>query len=214
MARSGSLYLVDGDAMARRQMARQLAERGFDVWPFLTPSELLDLLPKLRPSAILIGLGDDCGGGLDLIADLAGRELDWPVIAYSSAADVATAVAAMRLGAIDFLEAPADPARLSGALQAAAERLDRLATLGEAANEARAKLGRLTAREREVAAALLSGGCNKTVAHRLGISVRTAEMHRAHLMAKLEVRNIAEAAVLLARTGFADGTPTTLASAA
>jgi two-component system response regulator FixJ len=203
MAEGGSLYLVDCDSASRRQMARQLGERGFDVWPFLAPGELLDLLPRLRPSPLLVGVrrGDS---NIALIEDLCGRGFEWPIIAYSGDADVPTAVAAMRHGAIDFLEMPVDRARLELALRAAEDRLERVTSMGAAAEDARSRLARLTAREREVAAALLSGSCNKRVAHILGISVRTAEMHRAHLMAKLEVRNIAEAAVLLARTGFPD----------
>jgi two-component system response regulator FixJ len=187
-------------------MARRLAERGVEAWPLLSAGELLDLLSRLRPSVVVLSLSGPAQGGLDLLAELKRRGIDWPIIAYSADADVATAVAAMRLGAIDFLEAPLDPQLLTAALATARSRLEEFAENRHLIEEARERLARLTRRERDVAASLLAGNSNKTVAHALGISVRTAEMHRAHLIAKLEVRTIAEAAVVLSRAGLAAAT--------
>jgi len=203
MPEGAFLYLVDGDRDSRRELAGRLVERGIETWPFDTAAGFLQMLDRLRPSCVLLDIGIDGGRGLELIAALGGRGEPWPVIALDPEPDVATAVAAMRAGALDFLRKPADHARLDRALATAWARLrNGLQTVGDR-RDALARLARLTPREEEVASALLTGLSNKRAAHRLGISVRTVEMHRAHLISKLGVRNMAEAAVLLARAGFA-----------
>lgn len=206
MLESASVYLVDADTDSRRLMARRLAECGVEAWPLLGAAELLDLLGRLRPSVLILSLGSPARDGLDLLASLTQRGVDWPAIAYGADAEVATAVAAMRLGAIDFLEAPPHPRRLANALAAARLHLERHTMVRALVEEARERLARLTPRERDVASALMRGDSNKKVAHALGISVRTVEMHRAHLIAKLKVCNIAEAAVLLARADLPEAT--------
>lgn len=202
------LYLVDGDRNARRSLAGQLAERGIETWPFDTAAGFLQLLDKLRPSCVLLDMGVDRGRGAELIAALRERGRAWPVIALDAEPNVAAAVAAMRAGAVDFLPKPPDCASLDRALTAAWTCLrEGLETTADR-EEAVARLARLTRREEEVAAALIAGFSNKRAAHLLGISVRTVEMHRANLISKLSVRNMAEAAVLLARAGLA-GMPET-----
>ena len=196
------LYLVDGDRDSRRELTGRLAERGIETWPFDDAAGFLQLLDKLRPSCVLLDIRIDGGQASELIAALRERGKAWPVIALDAQPDVATAVAAMRAGAVDFLRKPADRELLDRALSAAWSSLrDGLQSIDDR-EDALARLKRLTRREGEVAAALLAGLSNKRAAHLLKISVRTVEMHRGNLMSKLGVRNMAEAAVLLARTGF------------
>lgn len=202
MSEGAFLYLVDGDRDSRRELASQLAERGLETWPFDTAAGFLQMLDKLRPACVLLDIRIDGGRGPELVAALGERGKAWPVIALDSEPDVATAVAAMRAGAVDFLGKPVDHGLLERALATAWAGLrEDLQTLGDR-EDALARLARLTRREQDVAAALLAGFSNKRAAHLLGISVRTVEMHRAHMIAKLGVRNLPEAAVLLARAGF------------
>ena len=109
----------------------------------------------------------------------------------------------MKLGALDFLEKPVDSAKLAAALLPAWNALEASLEQGEARRIAQNRLARLTARELDISLALFGGRSNKTVAHELGISVRTVEMHRAHIMAKLGVKSIAEAAVMATHAGVA-----------
>jgi FixJ family two-component response regulator len=202
MAHGAFLYLVDGDRDSRRELAGRLATRGIETWPFDTAAGFLQLLDKLRPSCVLLDIRIDGGRGAELVAALRERGRAWPVIALDTEPDVATAVAAMRAGAVDFLRKPADHELLDRALATAWSCLsDGLETIGDR-EDALARVERLTRREQHVAAALLAGLSNKRAAHLLGLSVRTVEMHRGHLMTKLGVRNMAEGAVLLARAGF------------
>lgn len=207
MSGGAILYLVDGDRESRREMTSRLAERGMEAWPFDTAAGFLLMLDKLRPSCVLLDIRIDGGRGLELVAALCGRGKPWPVIVLDAEPDVATAVAAMRAGAVDFLGKPADRGHLDRALSTARARLDNgLQAIGER-EDALARLARITPREEEVAAALLGGLSNKRAAHLLRISVRTVEMHRANLISKLGVRNMAEGAVLLARAGFPGASP-------
>jgi FixJ family two-component response regulator len=155
------------------------------------------------PACILLDMDAEEPDGLDMLAALAKRECGWPVIAMSSAADVPTAVEAMKLGAIDFLEKPVTAQRLAAALMPAWEALETSVRKREARRAAQERLARLTVRELDIALALFSGQSNKAVAHELGISVRTVEMHRAHIMAKLGVRSIAEAAIMATHADLA-----------
>jgi two-component system response regulator FixJ len=124
------------------------------------------------------------------------------VIALSARPEVALAVEAMKLGAQDYLEKPVGAPGLSAALIGAWSALERSIEAAETRRAAQERVSRLTPREVDIALALLSGRPNKGVAHDFGISVRTVEMHRAHIMAKLGVRSLAEAAVIATQAGL------------
>jgi two-component system response regulator FixJ len=202
MPEYASIYLVDGDRSSRRMLAPRLDRRGFEVWPFDSVDRFLAVVDTLRPSCILLDI--DGGRRIDLISRLRERTGGWPIIALDADPDIATAVDAMRAGAVDFLDKVRDSARLDLALRNACAALREMQEEARDRQDALTRLARLTPREKEVAASVLNGLGNKRTAHRLGISVRTVEMHRSHLIAKLGVRNMAEAAVLLARLGFGE----------
>ena len=130
--------------------------------------------------------------GLTVQAWLAKLESAIPVIAMTGQGDVQTAVRAMKAGAVDFLEKPFDDDTLLNAIAAALARSVRPDRDGEAL-EAAGRLAALSRREREVLDALMAGHPNKVIAYDLGISVRTVEVHRARMMDRLGVRQLAEA---------------------
>jgi len=99
----------------------------------------------------------------------------------------------MKAGAIDFIEKPFEKALLLSAIEHAMSRLTQSAASLKDAREAQIRLHLLTARERDVLNGLSKGLPNKSIAYDLGISPRTVEIHRANLMAKLEVKSLSEA---------------------
>ena len=202
MSHQRPVYVIDHDLGSRRSLATFLAGIGAEAWPFESGAEFLAILDHLMPACILLDVdgADPCG--LEVMAALTARGCTWPVVAISGRRDVAVAVEAMKLGALDFLEKPVRGDTLAGALAPAWAALRRSVEASEARRMAQERVARLTAREVDISMALFSGQPNKAVAHEFGISVRTVEMHRAHIMAKLGVKNLAEAAVLAARAGL------------
>ena len=121
------------------------------------------------------------------------RGVTMPVIVLTGHGDVATAVAAMKNGAADFLEKPFEKAGLLDAIGRAVDAIDHRGAASGSEREARLRIAALTPRERDVLRELARGQPNKAIAHDLGISPRTVEVHRANVMSKLNVRSLSEA---------------------
>lgn len=200
MSHQRTVYVIDGNIASRRALTMDLAKVGAEAWPFGSGAEFVEISAHLMPGIILLEI--EGSEGLSVLEALVARQTGWPILAMSADAPVSLAVAAMKLGALDFLERPLQAAVLAAALVPAWQVLETSVKIGEARRQAQERLGRLTARELDISAALFAGHSNKTVAHELGISVRTVEMHRAHIMAKLGVRSIAEAAVMATQAGL------------
>jgi two-component system, LuxR family, response regulator FixJ len=127
--------------------------------------------------------------GLELQRELKRRGIELPVVIITGHGDIPMAVAALKAGAADFLEKPFD----SDALLAAVEQcVSRAPPRGEAADELEARFAHLTPRERQVMNLVVAGLPNKAIGFRLNIAVRTVEIHRARVMEKTGVRNLAE----------------------
>jgi two-component system response regulator FixJ len=203
MSHRRTVYVVERDLGARRILISHLAQIGAEPWPFAGGDEFLGMLDHLAPACVLLEMDSEAPEGLAVLADLLKRQPGWPVVGLSGRGDLPLAVEAMKLGALDFLEKPVSAARLAAALAPAWTALARAMEAGEAKRIAGERLARLTRRELDISLGLFSGRSNKAIAHDLGISVRTVEMHRAHVMAKLGVRSLAEAAVLATQAGLA-----------
>jgi len=203
MSHQRTVYVVDRDLASRRALTAHLARIGAEAWPFAGGAEFLDILDHLMPACVLLDMDVVAPSGLEVISELGHRRPGWPVVAMSAAPEVTVAVEAMKLGALDFLEKPVEAAALAAALLPAWTSLERSLEANETQRLAGERLGRLTPRELDIALALFAGHSNKAVAHLLGISVRTVEMHRAHIMAKLGVKTLAEAAVLATQARLA-----------
>lgn len=205
MSQQRTVYIVDTDLAARRVVTAHLARIGAEAWPFAGGAEFLGILDHLMPACVLVGLDMAAPAGMELVAEIGRRCPAWPVVAMSEAPDVPVAVAAMKLGALDFLTKPIEAPALAAALLPAFARLETSLEVSESRRRAGDRLTRLSQREFDIALALFDGQSNKMAAHLLGISVRTVEMHRAHIMAKLEVKSLAEAAVLATQAGLISG---------
>ena len=130
--------------------------------------------------------------GLEVQARLkrSGRHL--PVIMITARGDVQTAVKAMQLGAIDFIEKPLNSETVLRSIERALPMGKKASTEMDDTPSLPAGFRRLTAREREVLGLLAAGESNKSIAFELGISPRTVEIHRARVMEKLKARNLAD----------------------
>jgi len=141
-----------------------------------------------------------------------------PMIFISAHGDIRMAVAAVKAGAVDFLEKPIDDARLVECLRQALRREDLERSARGRANELAVRLQRLTLREKEVMGLVIEGYSNVAIGDRLGISPRTVEHYRAAVMEKMQARNLSD----LVRTSMlidlhreqSAGTPSTSAAGA
>ena len=123
--------------------------------------------------------------GLQLQTQLAEQGITLPVIVITGHADVPMAVAAMRAGAVDFIEKPFNDDTIISSVQRAMEIGIKLRDEGLSAPALKARIARLTMRERDVFLQVVAGKPNKVIAHELGISIRTVEVYRARVMEKL-----------------------------
>ncbi|MES2781890.1 MAG: response regulator [Pseudomonadota bacterium] len=191
------VYVIDDDIEVRRSLHFLLSTIGFVSWPFASASDFLDNLPSLRPAPILLDIRMPDVDGIQLMGILSERGINWPTIVITAHAGIPTAVKAIKLGAIDYYEKPFDFAALEISIRSAITQLETIRRANETRENARRLLGALSRREMEVLVLLMDGLFNKSVAHRLSLSVRTVEMHRANALQKLKTRSITEAILLV-----------------
>ena len=187
-----TVHVVDDDAAIRRSLERLLDSAGLHAISYETSLAFLDAAPKLQPGCLLLDIKMPGMDGLELQAVLRQSDVLIPVIMMTGHGDVQSAVRAMKNGAVDFIEKPYSDDVLLGAIEAALARVDR-ADLSRETAEAAKRIATLTPREHEVLIALVMGRPNKVIAYDLGISIRTVEVHRARMMDRLGVRQLAEA---------------------
>ena len=176
--------------------------------PFGSGEDFLEALPDLQPGCILLDLRMPKMDGFQVMDELVKREIDWPIIVMTGHGEVPVAVRAMKLGAVDFIEKPFSEEALLACFGTAFALLDERESTGKRKREARDRVAQLTLRESDVLKGLLAGESNKQLATRLGISLRTVEMHRGNMMERLGVSSLAQALTLAIDAGLepvADG---------
>lgn len=130
--------------------------------------------------------------GLDLVRRFADEKRDTPIVLITGHGDVDMAVAAIKLGAFDFIEKPFDEARLLESIRNAGGARERKLVADAELADLRARFEGLSERQRQVLDLAVAGLSNKEIAARLGISFRTVEIHRAWMMERTGARNLAE----------------------
>ncbi|MFL9998941.1 response regulator [Paraburkholderia sediminicola] len=191
MTESDSLvFVVDDDDSVRRALARLIHSAGYRVEAFGNARAFLERLREVDSPACLV---------LDVqLPDLDGlalqRELKavLPIIFITGHGDIAMTVEAMKAGATDFLAKPVNDTDLLRAIEAAFERVAQTRAVRCELDALRGRLDRLTPREREVMALVVTGRLNKQVAGELGTVEKTIKAHRARVMAKMEVTSLAQ----------------------
>ncbi len=140
--------------------------------------------------------------GPELQAQLADLGCQLPIVFLSAYGDIPTTVSTIKAGAEDFLTKPATKEQLLGAIRRALGRYEEMLARGNEVSVLQSLFAKLTPREQEVFGLLVRGKAHKQIAFELGISDRTVKLHRHQLMQKLQVRSLAEAAVIAERLGL------------
>lgn len=191
-SRAPTVYLIEDDADLRESLAALLEASGYVPRGFASAEDFLASGVNERPACAVVDLRLPGMSGLDLQQKLHNEQPYLPVIVVTGHGDVATARAALRTGALDFLEKPVQPKELMEAVAAALESDAQALERAREREQMRERLGRLTPRELEVFQRITDGLHNREIAVELGISPRTVEVHRARLMDKLNARRIAD----------------------
>lgn len=191
MAREACVHVVEDDRPMRESLVMLVEESGYRACPYAAAEDFLSLGPAAEPGCVVSDVRMPGMDGLTLLRKLRSGGSALPLILITGHGDVAMAVAAMKAGAVDFIEKPFEAETLLGSIEAALR--TRGADVGaEEAEAARKRLGQLTSREYEVLHHIVSGKSNKEAAVSLSISPRTIESHRAHIMEKTSVKGLAE----------------------
>jgi two-component system response regulator DctR len=194
------VHLVDDEAPVRDALGFLFRSHGLEVRAYASGPELLQALgPDPGCGCIVLDVRMEPMSGLQVHDELIERGVALPVIFLSGHGDIPMAVQALHKGAFDFVEKPfSDGALVERVQRALALDAQRRAASADSARS-EALLARLTEREREVMLRVAAGKLNKVIADELGCSVRTVEVHRARVFAKVGVRSAAELATVLAR---------------
>lgn len=198
------IHIIDDDQDLIESLGFLLRAEGIACTAHASAEQFLAALPTLEPGCILLDLRLDGMQGLDLQQDLHRRGCMMPVVMMSGHADVASAVAAMKEGATDFIQKPFTKGELLAAVAEAGRRIDEMARADQDRIKARQLIETLSLRERQVVAGLAHGKPNKTIAFDIGISPRTIEIHRANAMRKLNVRTLPDMLHLAFLAGLMD----------
>jgi FixJ family two-component response regulator len=186
-----TVFFVDDDALMRRSFAATIAQVGLNSATYPTAEAFLEDYAD-QPGCLVLETRIPGMTGFGLLEALRARRMHIPAIVLTAFGDVAGAQHALRLRALDFLQKPADRrtllSRVYYALQEDAIWRARQAEV----HRMRSRMAQLTARERDLIKLLIDGQASKEIAAKLGISIRTVSIHRAHLMAKTGASNVAD----------------------
>lgn len=185
MTSSQVVHVIDDDAGVRDSLAFLLATAGLTVRTYESAVAFLAVLPGAEDGCIVTDVRMPEIDGIELQRRLRAQGNTLPVVVMTGHGDVALAVAAMKAGAIDFIEKPFDDEVLLAAVRAALTRRLNEREREAHAREVRTRLRSLSERERQVLDGLVAGKPNKIIAYDLGISARTVEIYRANVMTKM-----------------------------
>jgi two-component system, LuxR family, response regulator FixJ len=187
-----TVFVVDDDRAMRDSLRWLLESVGLTVRTYSTAADFLREYEPAQPGCLVLDVRMPGMSGLDLQAELVRRGAGLPTIVVTGHAEVPMAVRAVKAGAVDFIEKPFSDQLLLDRVRQALE-IDRLEReVRHRREEARRRLESLTAREREVLGLVAAGKANKEIAASLGLSPKTVEVHRAHVMSKMAVDSLAE----------------------
>jgi FixJ family two-component response regulator len=186
------VYVVDDDLSSRQSLELLIRAAGFPVRAFSSAKEFLAFSHSELPSCLVLDVRMPGHTGLDLQRSLARAGVRIPIIFMTGHGDIPMSVQAMKAGAVEFLTKPFRDDDMLRAVALAIER-DRIAHRERLEMaELSTRHSRLTPREREVMASVVTGLLNKQVAAELGASEKTIKAHRGRVMQKMEAQSLAD----------------------
>ncbi len=197
------LAVIDDDESVREGLSRLLATAGWRVRSFASTGAFLAEGGSHSFACLVLDVRMNGLSGLQLYERLRQEGRAPPVVFLSGHGDIATAVEAMKLDAVEFLQKPVTEDELFAAIRKALSRNEREQRAAHAHRTATARIARLSRREREVLRHVVRGRLNKQIAAQLGISEQTVKQHRGRVMEKLETASVTDLVRLCEAAGVA-----------
>jgi len=188
----GTVYLIDDDPGMLKALTRLLKTERLNACAFSSAREFLKQGPTASPACLVVDVCLPGLNGLDLQAELAGRDIRMPTVFITGHGTVPMSVRAMKAGAVDFLQKPLEHKDLMTVIRQALAK-DQQASAAEIdRREIQRRFITLTPREREVFNLVIRGLLNKQIAAELGATERTIKVHRHRVMEKMQMTSVAE----------------------
>lgn len=198
---SPTIFVVDDDEAMRHSLAFLLKSLGHPVETFASAEDFLAAWRKDQPGCLVLDVRMPGMSGLQLQQALNERGSTLSIVFISGHGDIPMVVRAMRAGAIDFLEKPFNDQVLLDHVGEALARSAQACARAALRRTLHARLDSLTQRERAVMELVAQGKANKVIAFELDISIKTVEVHRAHVMEKMGAASVAELTRMLIEAG-------------
>jgi FixJ family two-component response regulator len=187
-----TVYIVDDDPSVLEGLRLLMKSVKLNVETYSSAQDFLDSYKPDQPGCLLIDMRMPGISGLELQEILRSRNIFIPTIIITGYGEVMDAVHAMKNGAIDFIEKPFSGQYLLDQVHKAIAEDAQIRKKQAQQQVVSANLALLTPREREVMDLVIAGKANKVIALELGLSMKTVEFHRAHMMKKMKVDSVAE----------------------
>lgn len=205
MARVPTVFVVDDDEHVRKYLRMLLASAGIESRGFASAQEFTAAFDPQDEGCMLTDLELPGMSGLELERWLAARGSRLPMVFISGHATVEAATAAMRHGAIDFLEKPLDSKLLLERVREALALDAARRQAGADLDPIRDRMATLTPRETQLIDLLIAGKSSKQIAFEWSVSIKTIENHRAHVMRKMKAANPADLTRMVLQVRAAGG---------
>ncbi len=203
-APSPTVFIVDDDEAVRSSLRMLIRSVGLQARAFGLANEFLEAYDPGLPGCVVLDVRMPGMSGMEMQQELNRRGATIPVVFITGHGDVPMAVEAMQHGAFDFLQKPFRDQDLLDRVQRALERDAQTRAAFTARTTIRERIRSLTPRELEVMRLVTMGKANKVIGAELGVSQRTVEIHRAHVMEKMQANSLA-ALVRMALDAAEDG---------
>jgi len=192
-----AIYIVDDDEAIRDSLNLLMESVGLNATCFASANAFLDGYDASKPGCLILDVRMPDISGLDLQRILNERQIQIPIVIITGHGDVPIAVRAMKAGAMDVLEKPFNDQALLDAITNAITKSNEAFEEQNSREKLKNRAEHLSPREREIMDLLILGNGSKKIAAQLGISPKTVDVHRIHIMEKMEVKSIVELACMV-----------------
>jgi FixJ family two-component response regulator len=192
MALDFTVFLLDDDAAVLKAVDRLLQAAGYTTKTYCSAEAFLSEHDASTPGCAVLDLSMPGLNGLGVQEALVRQGVERPVIFLTGRGTIPESVQAMRAGAVDFLTKPVGNSELMSAIKSAEDRDRTQRHIGTQRKAVLQRVAKLTRREKEVLALMVTGQQSKAIGYKLGVCEKTIKVHRGRVHQKMEVRSLAE----------------------